>query len=104
MRRPAHECVDPRFAVLSLQGSFAEHLAALKRFPGIKAVDVRSCAELETVEALIIPGGESTAISVCLIDAGLLEPVKAFVASGRPVWGVCGALSLATAPLSHRTL
>ena len=80
--------------VLGLQGSFKEHLAAIERLGSeVVGVDVRTPEALATVDALIIPGGESTAIAVGLEDSALLEPVRAFCAS-KPVWGICAGLIL----------
>ena len=79
--------------VLALQGSFKEHIAALHRCPGVAATEVRSPAELEGLDALILPGGESTAIGLGLVDANLLEPVRKFCSS-KPVWGICAGLIL----------
>jgi putative intracellular protease/amidase len=85
-----------RVGVLALQGSFAEHLAAVSRFAssGVVGVPVTTPAHLASVDALILPGGESTSMGVGLIDSALLEPVKAFVASGKPAWGICAGMIL----------
>jgi 5'-phosphate synthase pdxT subunit len=84
-----------RVGVLALQGAFREHVEALRRL-GAEAVEVRLARDLEGLDALIIPGGESTTI-VRLIDAfELREPLAAFCRSGAPVWGTCaGAIVLA---------
>jgi len=92
-----------KIGVLGLQGSFKEHLAAIARVGGeVEGVDVRTPAELATVDALIIPGGESTAIAVGLEDSGLLEPVRAFCAQ-KPVWGICAGLILLADQLEDKT-
>jgi putative intracellular protease/amidase len=84
-----------KVGVLAIQGSFAEHLAALARFgSSVDALAVTTPAHLAQVDALILPGGESTAMGVGLTDIGLLEPVRAFVAAGKPVWGVCAGMVL----------
>ena len=81
--------------VLALQGGFREHAAMLARL-GRASVEVRGPEALEGLEALIIPGGESTTIARLIPRYGLREPLRAFCASGRPVWGTCaGAILLA---------
>jgi 5'-phosphate synthase pdxT subunit len=82
-----------RIGVLALQGAFAEHIDALERL-GAEAVEVRKTNELDGLDGLIIPGGESTTIGKLVVDFGLLEPLQAF-AGEKPVWGTCaGAILL----------
>ena len=59
---------------------------------------VRTAAELAAVDALVIPGGESTTIGQLVAEAGLIPPLRQFVSSGRPVWGTCAGLILLAAP------
>lgn len=81
--------------VLALQGDFAEHAAALRR-AGARTVEVRTLAQLEQVDGLIIPGGESTTIARLLIAYELGEPIAAMGRAGVPIWGTCaGAILLA---------
>jgi 5'-phosphate synthase pdxT subunit len=76
--------------VLALQGGFGAHLRSL----GPGAIDVRSAAELERCDSLVLPGGESTT-QAKLIELGGLKPaLDAFVASGRPVFATCAGLIL----------
>ena len=83
-----------KIGVLAVQGSFKEHLAAVARMGGdVVGVEVRVPEDLADCAGLIIPGGESTAIAVCLEDAQLLKPVRAF-AKTKPVWGICAGLIL----------
>ena len=79
--------------VLAIQGGFAEHMAALERQGGVTATEVRTPAELAGVDAIILPGGESTAIGHGLVDAELLAPLREFVKT-KPCWGVCAGLIL----------
>ncbi len=79
--------------VLALQGDFAEHLAALQRL-GVEGRDVHRPADLAGVAGLIIPGGESTTIGRLLERWELVEPIRAFAQSGRPIWGTCAGLIL----------
>lgn len=84
----------PAVGVLGLQGGFAEHLAALNRC-GVEAVDVRNAAQLRAVEALVIPGGESTTILKLLDRFGLRMPLVERIRGGMPVFGTCaGAIVL----------
>jgi len=76
--------------VLALQGDFAEHAAILRRLD-VDAREVRLPTDLEAIDRLIIPGGESTTITRLLDMYGLLEPIRAFAAH-RPVWGTCAGM------------
>ncbi|MGB0435494.1 MAG: pyridoxal 5'-phosphate synthase glutaminase subunit PdxT [Mycobacterium sp.] len=88
--------MSPRIGVLALQGDTREHLAALA-VAGAKAVTVRRASELEAVDALVIPGGESTTMSHLLREFELLEPLRARLADGMPAYGSCaGMILLAT--------
>ncbi len=81
--------------MLALQGDFREHIAALHAI-GATACEVRTAAQLADVDALILPGGESTTIARLLIAFELLEPLRARLAAGLPAWGTCaGAILLA---------
>jgi 5'-phosphate synthase pdxT subunit len=83
----------PRVGILAVQGDVAEHAAAL-RDVGAEPVEVRLPRDLAGVEALILPGGESTAMRR-LIDAyGLAEPILGLAASGAPMWGTCAGMIL----------
>ena len=79
--------------VLAIQGDFAAHTRALARV-GAEAVAVRKPRDLAAVAALVIPGGESTAVLHGLARDGLEEPVAAFLAAHRPVLGTCAGLIL----------
>jgi 5'-phosphate synthase pdxT subunit len=81
--------------VLALQGDFAEHIEALRRL-GVEAVEVRLPRDLAAVDALIIPGGESTTIARLLDIYELREPIARLGGEGLPIWGTCaGAIVLA---------
>jgi pyridoxal 5'-phosphate synthase pdxT subunit len=83
----------PRVGVLALQGDTREHLAAL-RDVGASAVTVRRRDELDGVDALVIPGGESTTMSHLLRDLDLLEPLRDRLADGLPAYGACAGMIL----------
>ncbi|MFV8241153.1 glutamine amidotransferase subunit PdxT [Mycolicibacterium peregrinum] len=88
--------MSPRVGVLALQGDTREHLAALRE-AGAEAGTVRRLSELDAVDALVIPGGESTAMSHLLREFELLEPLRARIAAGLPCYGSCaGMILLAT--------
>lgn len=83
--------------VLALQGDFREH-AAMVRSIGARAVEIRVPADLEGIDALIIPGGESTAISKLIGIYELDEPLRQLIGSGLPTLGTCaGMIVLSTA-------
>jgi 5'-phosphate synthase pdxT subunit len=83
-----------RIGVLALQGDFLEHLAALRRL-GVEAVEVRLPGQLEGLDGLIIPGGESTTIGKLAEAYGLMEPLRKF-GQEKAIWGTCaGAIFLA---------
>ncbi|KAI1109873.1 PdxT/SNO family [Nemania sp. NC0429] len=92
--------------VLALQGGFAEHLGLLRRAADrlsvarqpqlvINLTEVRTQEELAICDALILPGGESTTLSLVAAQSGLLEPLREFVkVAKKPVWGTCAGLIL----------
>lgn len=82
-----------KIGVLALQGDFAEHQVVLKRL-GVQAVQVRLASDLDGLNGLIIPGGESTTIGKLAEDFGLMAPLRDFCAE-HAVWGTCaGAIFL----------
>ena len=84
-----------RVGVLAVQGDFAAHARALES-AGARAALVRRPAELDGLDALVLPGGESSAMLHGIARDGLEPPLRAFLASGRPVLGTCaGAILLA---------
>jgi 5'-phosphate synthase pdxT subunit len=92
----------PTVGVLALQGDVREHLAAL-RASGMRAVPVRRASEIEAVDGLVIPGGESTTMSRLLGVFDLLEPLRARIADGMPAYGSCaGMILLASEVLDGR--
>jgi 5'-phosphate synthase pdxT subunit len=82
---------SPRVGVLALQGDFREHLTVLTAL-GAEAVTVRRPEELESVDGLIIPGGESSVIDKLSRLFGVAEPLRSAIAAGLPVYGTCAGL------------
>ena len=85
------EGAAPRIGVLALQGDFREHRAVLERL-GATTTEVRRPAELDAVDALVIPGGESTTIGKLMDHQGLIAPIRARAGDGMPVFGTCAGL------------
>ncbi len=83
----------PIVGVLSLQGDVIEHLRALRRVRA-NAVQVKTPDQLASVDALVLPGGESTTIGKLLVRFGLLGPLQARIAAGMPVFGTCAGMIL----------
>jgi len=82
-----------RIGVLAVQGAFIEHNKILTHI-GAESVEVRLPRHLEGLDGLVIPGGESTTIGKVAHRWGLLEPIRAFAQSGRPLWGTCAGMIL----------
>ena len=80
-----------RIGVLALQGDFAEHVALLSRL-GVEACEVRLPEQLEGLDGLVIPGGESTTITRLMAEYGLLEPLRRLGENGTPIWGTCAGM------------
>jgi 5'-phosphate synthase pdxT subunit len=88
--------------VLALQGAFASHQRRFAEL-GVDTRQVRVPADLAGVDALVMPGGESTTMSKLLVTTGLLEPVASLIADELPVFGTCaGMILLATEVLDGR--
>lgn len=81
-----------RIGVLGLQGAIQEHLDKLNKIENVTGVSVKYETDLNEIDGLIIPGGESTAIGRLLSDFKLTEPLKAKIHSGLPVWGTCAGM------------
>ncbi len=92
-----------KVGVLALQGAFASHAAMLGE-AGATPVEVRRAHELAEVDALVMPGGESTTMSMLLDIAELREPLAGRLADGMPVFGTCaGMILLAVEVLDGRS-
>lgn len=82
-----------RFGVLALQGAFIEHVQMLRSL-GVEAPEVRLPEQLQGLDGLIIPGGESTTIGKLALAYGLMEPIRDMAKQGLPVWGTCAGMIL----------
>ena len=82
---------DPVVGVLAIQGDFEAHARALREV-GAKPRVVRTPENLEGLDGLVIPGGESTTMTLGIEREGLAEPLRELVRSGRPVLGTCAGL------------
>lgn len=87
--------------VLALQGDFREHIAMFSRV-GVSAAEVRTPEELADVDALVIPGGESTTIGRLAVHYGLVDPIRERIGDGMPTLGTCaGMIFLASATVEY---
>ncbi|MBI5956878.1 MAG: pyridoxal 5'-phosphate synthase glutaminase subunit PdxT [Chloroflexi bacterium] len=89
-----------RIGVLALQGAFREHIAMLDRL-GANGVEVRLPEQLEGLEGLILPGGESTSIGKLAVEYGLVDGIARMAREGRPIWGTCAGMILLAESAGH---
>ena len=101
MKGPVNSAHRRRVGVLAIQGDVEAHARALAR-AGAETVPVLHEKDLDGLDALVLPGGESTTIAKGLARLGLYEPLRAFARSGRPLLGTCaGAILLAQRVENH---
>lgn len=84
---------SPTVGVLAVQGDVREHLRALGA-AGTRAIGIRRASELDQLDGLVLPGGESTTIDKLLRAFGLQEPLRRLIADGLPVYGSCAGMIL----------
>lgn len=86
--------VEKTVGVLALQGAFIEHIQHFEKcqIEDINFIEVRTPEELSKCHGLVIPGGESTSISLIAQRTGLLQPLMDFVNANKPIWGTCAGL------------
>ena len=82
-----------KIGVLALQGAFREHRWMLEKL-GVEGVEIRKTEELDEIDGLIIPGGESTTMGKLLNDFKIMEPLREKMAKGFPVYGTCAGMIL----------
>ena len=85
---------EKHIGVLGMQGAVAEHLKMLGELPHVKPFIVRTQQELDEADGLILPGGESTAMTKLLDYFKLRQPLAAKIKQGLPVWGTCAGMIL----------
>ncbi len=79
--------------VLALQGAFLEHIVMLRKL-GVNTLEVRRPEQLDEIDGLVIPGGESTSMGLIAERWGLVEPLRDWVHGGHPTWGTCAGMIL----------
>ncbi|OQR88554.1 glutamine amidotransferase subunit pdxT, partial [Thraustotheca clavata] len=89
-----------KIGVLALQGAFEEHIDMLKQV-GADAIEIRLPSQLEGLDALVFPGGESTAIAKVAERWGMIEPLKKWVQEKKPIWGTCAGMILLAQSARH---
>ena len=89
-----------KVGVLAVQGDFAEHISVLKRL-AVTTVEVRLPEELDGLDALIMPGGESTSFSRLMGVYSLKEPIKEMARAGMPIWGTCAGMIMMARELAE---
>jgi len=80
--------------VLALQGAFEEHQECIEKGTGCKTIQVKTASQLEGIDGIIFPGGESTAMGLIGTVGGMWTALKQFTQSGKPVWGTCAGMIL----------
>ena len=83
-----------RIGVLALQGDFALHVRALRRCPDVEVAEIRKPEELEGLDGLVIPGGESTTLLKLMDEWQFVPALEQFHAAGKPIFGTCAGLIL----------
>ena len=82
-----------KIGVLAMQGAYREHIKILKSL-GIEAIDVRYEEDIDNIDGLIIPGGESTTMGKLIKTLGLYDKLKSRIENNMPVWGTCAGMIL----------
>lgn len=88
--------------VLALQGAFREHAGAVGRL-GVEVREVRQLKDMNGIDAMIIPGGESTTMGKLLVEWGMLDPLRERIEKGMPVYGSCAGLILLCREIENST-
>jgi pyridoxal 5'-phosphate synthase pdxT subunit len=92
----------PTVGVLALQGDFREHAMALRRL-GAEVREVRLPEDLAGIEAIVIPGGESTTIGKLAVRFGVLDPLRSMIEHGLPAYGTCAGLIFSASAVTEGT-
>lgn len=91
-----------KIGVLALQGAFREHIQMLKQL-GVETKEIRNKEDLEDIQGIILPGGESTAMGKLLVDLNIKDKLKNMIENGLPVLGTCAGMILLANKLSNDT-
>jgi len=91
---------DIKVGVLALQGTFIEHIGSLQQLD-VEAPPIRLPRELDTLDGLIIPGGESTTMLRLMESFGLLQPIREMARDGLSIWGTCAGMILLAKSVSN---
>lgn len=91
-----------KIGVLAFQGGVIEHIEKIRKL-GHEAVEVKTKEDLDSVEAIILPGGESTTMGRLLTVTGLMEPLREKILNGLPVWGTCAGMILLAKNIENDT-
>jgi 5'-phosphate synthase pdxT subunit len=89
-----------RVGVLALQGTFIEHIDSLRQL-GVDAPPIRLPRELDIVDGLVIPGGESTTMLRLMESFELIQPIREMARNGLPIWGTCAGMILLAKEVSN---
>lgn len=81
-----------KIGVVAMQGNFKEHINMMNKIPNVHAIEIRKASDLEDLNGIIIPGGESTAMSKLLKTNGLFDPISEWAGKDNPTWGTCAGL------------
>ena len=100
-RLPTGSAGGLRVGVLALQGDYAAHIAALRE-AGAEAFEIRSAADLEVADSVVIPGGESTVMGSLLQRFGFMDAFRRRILAGMPVFGTCAGLILLSKDIENR--
>jgi 5'-phosphate synthase pdxT subunit len=91
---------DMKVGVLALQGTFIEHIEILRQL-SVEALPIRLPHELNTLDGLIIPGGESTTMMRLMENFGLIQPIREMARAGLAIWGTCAGMVLLAKNISN---
>ncbi len=92
----------PIVAVIAMQGDYEKHIAALERV-GVRARRARTPADVDSADAVILPGGESTTIGKLLVRYGVDEAIRRASDAGKPIYGTCAGLILLARQIAEGT-
>ncbi|MFW6278743.1 MAG: pyridoxal 5'-phosphate synthase glutaminase subunit PdxT [Bacillota bacterium] len=88
--------------ILALQGEVREHVASLTRLKNVRPLKVKYPEQIAQIDALIIPGGESTTIGKLIERNNFVQPIKKFCQQHKPIWGTCAGMILVAKKVNNR--